>query len=186
MLETWSGIAGGSVVYMDTRTPQSGKVVARVPFANGIAAVNTSTIAVASSSKQGFYLFTRQDGDAEGEVLGLQLQRIVRTPAAVDNLSSDDGEGRVLLAGHPFAPAVARLARARGACDLHGSAEEKGKCVCDAPSWVAEWSEDKGLREVWRDDGSGFCSSSSFVRDGVRGVGIVSGLYESGVLRVEM
>ena len=40
--------------------------------------------------------------------------------------------------------------------------------------------------ELYKDDGSEFCSSSTVVRDSSKGVGIVSGLYERGVLVFEM
>ncbi|KAF2632603.1 calcium-dependent phosphotriesterase [Macroventuria anomochaeta] len=174
-IETFSGVPGGSVVYVDTRFPKSAKVVARVPFANGITLLNSSSLAVASSSKSGVYLFDiKEEHD-------LELKKVVRTPAAVDNLSVD-GEGKVLMAGHPFAPALMKVSKGRAKCDVQGSEEEREACACTAPSWVAEWSEAEGLREVYKDDGREFCSSSTVVRDTAKGVGIVSGLYEKGIL----
>ena len=177
-IETFSGVAGGTVVYVDTHDASAAKVVARVPFANGIAFVNESMLAVASSSKPGLYLFRVK------EQHGLELERIVRTPAAVDNLSVD-GTGRVLMAGHPFAPALMKVSKGRAKCDAQGSKEEREACACTAPSWVAEWSEGEGLRELYKDDGREFCSSSTVVRDAESGVGIVSGLYEKGILVFE-
>jgi arylesterase/paraoxonase len=174
-IETFSGAPGGSVVYVDTRFPKSAKVVARVPFANGITSVNETTLAVASSSKSGVYLFGRKENHE------LELKRIIRTPAAVDNLSADSG-GKVLMAGHPFGPGLIKMSKGRWKCDEHGSQEERAACACSAPSWVAEWSEEGWLREVYKDDGREFCSSSTFVRDSERGLGIVSGLYERGIL----
>lgn len=174
-IETFSGAPGGTVVYIDTRFPQKAKVVARVPFANGIASVNSTTLAVASSSKSGLYLFdVKQDHD-------LSLKQVVRTPAAVDNLSVDS-RGRVLMAGHPFAPALMKVSKGRATCNPHGDVQEREACKCTAPSWVAEWSEQEGLRTLYKDGGEEFCSSSTAVRDNSRGVGIISSLYESGIL----
>lgn len=174
-IETFSGAPGGTVVYIDTRHRSAAKVVARVPFANGLELVNSTTLAVASSSKSGVYLFDIQHDDA------LALRAVVRTPAGVDNLSMDS-TGKVLMAGHPFAPGLMKVSKGRAQCDVSGSAEEKKACECTAPSWVAEWSEKDGLKELYRNDGTEFCSSSTAVRDAERGVGIVSGLYERGIL----
>lgn len=174
-VETFSGALGGTVVYVDTRFPQEAKVVARVPFANGAAFVNSSTLAVASSSKPGIYLFDVKEDH------GLSLKEIVRTPAAVDNLSVDS-EGKVVMAGHPFAPALIKVAQGRATCNPHGGVEEREACKCTAPSWVAEWSEQHRLVTVYKDNGQEFCSSSTAVRDNSKGVGIISGLYESGIL----
>lgn len=176
-IETFSGAPGGTVVYIDTRFPQRAKVVARVPFANGVVQVNSSTLAVASSSKSGIYLFNANSNH------DLDLKTIVRTPAAVDNLSVDREE-KVLMAGHPFGPGLMKVSKGRAKCDPRGNGEEREACQCTAPSWVAEWSEAEGLNEVYRNDGTEFCSSSTVVRDTTRGVGIVSGLYEAGILVV--
>lgn len=173
-VESFTGVAGGSVVYVDTRRPRLTRVVARVPFANGIESVNASTVGVASSAKAGVYLFEKE------EDWSLGLKRVVRTPAAVDNLSGD-GEGSLLMAGHPFAMGLMAVAKGRKGC-VEGDEEA---CGCTAGSWAAEWSEEGGLRELYRDDGREFCSSSTIARDGVRGVGMMSGLYERGVLVFE-
>jgi arylesterase/paraoxonase len=165
-------------VYIDTRFPKTARVVARVPFANGVALLNKTTLVVASSSKSGVYFFQREEFD------GLDLKKVLRTPAAVDNLSVD-ANGKLLLAGHPFAPALMQVAKGRARCDVQGGKEEREACKCTSPSWVAEWSEEDGLRELYRDDGGEFCSSCTAVRDVRNGVGIVSGLYESGVLVFE-
>jgi arylesterase/paraoxonase len=174
-IETFSGAPGGTVVYVDTRFPQKAKVVARVPFANGVVFVNSTTLAVASSSKSGLYLFEiKKNHD-------LSLKEIVRTPAAVDNLSVDS-KGKVLMAGHPFAPALMGVSKSRAMCNPQGDQQEREACKCTAPSWVAEWSEQEGLKTLYRNSGNEFCSSSTAVRDNSRGVGIISGLYESGIL----
>ncbi|ORX92492.1 hypothetical protein BCR34DRAFT_677913 [Clohesyomyces aquaticus] len=177
-VESWFGIPGGSVVFIDIAEPSAAKVVARLPFANGITMFNSTTLAVASSSKAGVNFYTTTPE------YDLQFKKLVRTPAAVDNISLDS-KGRLLMAGHAFPPKVAGIARRRWQCEMRngevqGGEEERDACRCDAPSWVAEWSEEGGLREIFKDEA--FCSSSTAVRDVKRGVGMVSGLYERGLL----
>jgi arylesterase/paraoxonase len=178
-VETFSGIPGGSVVYTDIHNPSHTKSLARVPFANGIAMLNSTTVAVASSSKAGVYFYTFNPDQRS-----LQFKEYIRTPANADNISVDSA-GKLLIAGHPFAPALMKVSKARANCDFHGSEEAKKACECGAPSWVAEWSEEGGLRTLYTDSGEEFCSSSTFARDVGRGVGIVSGLYDRGLLIVE-
>lgn len=175
-IETFSGVPGGSVVFVDMHDPDTAKVVARVPFANGIVEVNSSTVAVASSSKAGIYFYTAlPDRD-------LKFEKWVRMPAGADNLSVD-GKGRVLVAGHPFAPQLMEVAKGRANCDEGGDEHEKKACGCDAPSWVGEWSEEGGVRTLLRSSGKdGVCSASTAVRDVGRGVGIVSMLYGRGIV----
>ncbi|KAF2132412.1 calcium-dependent phosphotriesterase [Dothidotthia symphoricarpi CBS 119687] len=173
-IETFSGISGGSVVYTDIHNPNDTRVVARVPFANGIAMFNSTTVAVASSSLPGIYFYTI-DLDHR-----LALQRYVRTPVGVDNLSVDS-DGKLLVAGHPFAFSLMKVSKGRPNCVLDGNEAEKKACECSAPSWAAEWSEKEGLKELYKNSSEEFCSSSTVVRDVNRNVGIISGLYEKGV-----
>lgn len=174
-IETFSGVPGGSVVYTDIHSPHDTKIVARVPFANGIAMLNSTTVAVASSSKSGVYFYTLNADHS------LTFQRIIRTPAGADNISVDSN-GKLLIAGHPFVPGLMKVSKARAICDLNGDEEERKACDCSAPSWVAEWSEEGGLKELYKNSGEEFCSSSTAVRDVNRGVGIISGLYQRGVM----
>jgi arylesterase/paraoxonase len=176
-IENFGGFPGGSVVYLDTVAPEESKIVARVPFANGIVDVNATTLAVASSMKPGIYFY---------EILankGLEYVTYVRTPAGADNLSKD-GNGKVLVAGHPYSPALVGVAKGRVGCDEEGSEEQRRACGCWAPSWVGEWTEEGGLRTLLSDGAQGekgICSSSTAVRDVGRGVGIVSMLYGKGI-----
>ena len=85
----------------------------------------------------------------------LALRKVVRTPAAVDNLSTES-DGKLLLAGHSFALGLMRVSQGRAEC----VGDESEACKCGAPSWAAEWSEEGGLVELYKDDGSEFCSSS--------------------------
>lgn len=177
-VETFSGIPGGTVVYTDIQNPDATKIVARVPFANGVAMLNASTLAVASSSSYGVYFYEL------GANHTLGYKAFIRTPAGADNLSVDS-EGRLLVAGHPFAPTLMGVAGRRVGCDEEGSEEERAACRCDAPSWVGEWREGEGVRTLLRDGGEGekgVCSSSTAVRDVKRGVGMVSMLYGRGLV----
>lgn len=178
-IETFTGIPGGSIVYTDIRNPADTKTLAHIPFANGIAMLNATTVAVASSAKAGVYLYTLNPDDHT-----LAFQKSVRTPAGADNLSVDSN-GKLLIAGHPFAPSLMQVSQGRANCNLEGSEEEKKACECTAPSWAAEWSEKDGLKEIYQDSGEEFCSSSTFARDVGRGVSFISGLYERGILLVK-
>jgi arylesterase/paraoxonase len=178
-VETFAGIPGGSVVYTDIHKPSHTKVLARVPFANGIVMLNSTTVAVATSSKAGVY-FYQFDADTPA----LKFRKYVRMPSGVDNLSTDSS-GKLLMAGHPFAPALVNVAKNRANCNMEGSREQKKACHCTAPSWVAEWTEDGGLNTLYKNDGEEFCSSSTFARDVERGFSIVTGLYERGLLVVK-
>jgi hypothetical protein len=56
-------------------------------------------------------------------------------------------------------------------------------CVSfSAPSWVGEWSEEEGLKTLYKNDGDEFCSSTTLARDVGRGVSIVTALYDRGIL----
>jgi arylesterase/paraoxonase len=178
-VETFAGIPGGSVVYTDIHNPSHTKSLARVPFANGITMLNSTIVAVATSSKAGVY-FYRFDAD----IPSLQFRKYVRIPSGVDNLSVDSS-GKLLMAGHPFAPALVKLAKYRANCDTEGSDKQKKACYCTSPSWIAEWTEEGGINTLYKDSGEEFCSSSTFARDVGRGFGIVTGLYDRGLLVVK-
>lgn len=175
-IETFGGIPGGSVVYVDVNHPDEAKVVARLAFANGIVRLNESTLVVASSSKPGLYFYQFAENGID-----LVFEKFVRTPAGADNLSLD-GDGKILIAGHPFAPALVQVAEGRPECDEDGTIEQRKACGCWASSWVGEWSEENGTKTLFRDGGREVCSSSTAVRDIERGVGFVSMLYGKGLM----
>jgi arylesterase/paraoxonase len=178
-LEGLAGVPGGSVVYVDTNLPpgpENGKVVARLPFANGIVRYNASTVVVASSSKPGLYFYTIAPNGID-----LVYKSYIRTPAGPDNLSLDSA-GKIMVAGHPFAPPLIKVAEGRPKCNEHGTEEQKKACGCWAPSWVGEWSEEGGLKTLLMESGGEVCSSSTAVRDVERGVGMVSMLYGKGIV----
>jgi len=176
-VETFSGLPGGTVVYIDVHHPSDAQILARVPFANGIAMLNATTAAVASSSKAGIYLYKFHRDTPPS----LQFLSYIRTPAAADNLSVDSA-GKLLVSGHPHAPSLMVVAQGRAKCNLAGTHGEQKACECSAPSWAAEWSEQGGLNNLYSNDGAEFCSSSTFARDAERGVSMISGLYDSGNL----
>ncbi|KAK7179301.1 hypothetical protein DPSP01_005721 [Paraphaeosphaeria sporulosa] len=172
--ETFSGLPGGTIVHIDLNRTEGAQVVARVPFANGIARLNSTTLAVASSSKPGLYLYGMQLDHS------LKFKGMFRTPAAVDNLSVDS-EGTLLMAGHPSALELMKIRKGRPLCSPNSDSEaERIACDCTAPSWAAQWSEEKGLETLFQ--GSYFCSSSTMVRDVKRGISLISGLYERGIM----
>jgi arylesterase/paraoxonase len=175
-IETFAGIPGGSVVYIDINRPDEAKIVARVAFANGIVRFNHSSLVVASSSKPGLYFYEVGENGVD-----LGFKEFVRTPAGADNLSLDS-EGKLLIAGHPFALALVDVAKRRAECDEEGTEEQKKSCGCWAPSWVGEWSEKDGLKTLLMDGGEEVCSSSTAVRDTKRGLGLVSMLYGRGIV----
>ncbi|KAF2741302.1 calcium-dependent phosphotriesterase [Polyplosphaeria fusca] len=173
-IETFAGIPGGSVVYMDLNDPDSAKTLAHIGFANGIGMLNSTTLAVASSSKPGVYFY---DVTPEHD---LKYKYYLRTPVGVDNISVDS-DGKLLMAGHPYALSLIQVAEARANCVLDSEKEEeKEACGCGSPSWAAEWSEESGLKELYK--GHDICSSSTVARDAKRGVGFVSTLYDRGLM----
>jgi len=172
-VESFSGLPGGTVVYVDIAT-SSAKVVSRLPFANGVVALNTSTLVVASSTKPGLYFYTMNKDHS------LTFSHYLRTSSGPDNLSLDKSTGRLMIAGHPFAPGLMQVSKGRPECDSEG---EKKECGCWTGSWVASWSEEEGVKTLMLSGGEqGVCSSSTAVRDGGRGVGFVSMLYGKGIV----
>lgn len=149
--------------------------LARLPFANGIAFLNDNTLAVASCTSTAVFLYnvTQKDVGPTLSVLGK-----IPVPFIPDNLSVD-GKGKLLIAGHPHAPSMEKVTKNNRFCQDAG-AEKDPRCKLDRLSWVAEWSQQGGLSDVYV--GSDYGTSTTFVRDVSRGLGFVSGLYERGIL----
>ena len=114
VLETYLGAPGGRIVYVNlgaksaTRAPVV-RSLGRLNFANGIARINASTIAVASSGLAAIKLYTIEQSD-HAEVPKLTHSRTINVPCHVDNLSADD-HGRLLIGGHPHAPTLEEVAK---------------------------------------------------------------------------
>ena len=178
-LETYAGLPGGSVAYVKRNDDGSTsvKTLARIPFANGIALLNSSTLAVASSSTANVRIFNitwAANGTPE-----LSQTSSISVPFAPDNLSSDS-KGKLLITGHPHAPSLEQVAKRNRFCEGLESAAGEDCSSLQKLSWVAEWSEETGLTTLY--SGSEFGTSTTAVRDWQAGVGFVVGLYERGLL----
>lgn len=177
--ETYLGAPTGTVVHLSLKeTEVNAKVVARVPFANGIEILNASTIAIASSSRAAVYLFDTLNPTT------LKYNSKIPLPFLPDNLS---GSGdKLMIAGHGNMPALAKFTQLRRICNDPFEYERSGsntKELCntvEATSWTAEWSESEGLKSLYVD--TKYPSSSTVVKDAKRRVGIITGLYAKGIL----
>ncbi|KAH7226098.1 hypothetical protein BKA60DRAFT_591569 [Fusarium oxysporum] len=178
-LETYLGPPTGTVVHVNLKASDLDvRVVAWVPFANGIEILNSSTVAVASSSRAAIYMFNTSDATKFKETSRIKL------PFLPDNLS---GSGdKLMIAGHGNMPALAKFTQSRRFCNDPFEYERadptvKESCVkLQAVSWVSEWSESEGLKHLYVD--TEYPSSSTAVKDAGKGVGIISGLYAKGIL----
>ena len=182
VLETYLGLPGGSIVHVTldsvkTGSASSTQLVARVPFANGIVLLNSTTLAVASSSLNAAILYTI-DRDDQNAGPRLSRARTIPVPFHADNLSVD-GNGKLLIAGHPHAPTLEKFARKSAFCNDPAQVNNTD-CSERGLSWIAEWSEEGGLKTLY--SGAEFATSTTAVRDVGRGVGFATGLYERGIL----
>jgi arylesterase/paraoxonase len=178
--ESVAAYPGGSVIYMNFATNETRKV-AELPFANGITQLSGNRIAVASTTLPAVYIYA-----VDPKSHALTLLRKLRTQFWPDNLSTDSN-GKLLIAGNPWAIKMAHIAQRQHKYDFDGHGEAVPGLLSpdDAPrsgSWVAEWDgNDAGeLRKLYV--GDEFHTSTSAVRDVKRGMGLVSGLYERGLL----
>ncbi|KAF9767886.1 hypothetical protein IL306_014887 [Fusarium sp. DS 682] len=178
-LETYLGTPTGTVVHVGLKGSEiDARVVARVPFANGIEILNSTTVAVASSSRAAVYMFNTSNATTFKEISKIKL------PFLPDNLS---GSGdKLMIAGHGHMPALAKFTQSRRICNNpleYERADSSTKDLCEkltAVSWVSEWSESGGLKHLYVD--TKYPSSSTVVKDAGTGVGIISGLYAKGIL----
>lgn len=172
LTETYAGIPGGTVAYVNLSEENvEVKTVARGPFANGITLLDETTVAVAFTSTVEVRLYNRLEDNS------LELRDAIKMPFLPDNLSTENKA--LLIAGHPHPPSLDETVRARGECiDSDGRVPES--CwKSTSPSWVARWTAD-GLEDLYV--GTGFGSSATAAKDSKRNVGIVTGLYENGIL----
>ncbi|CEI40078.1 unnamed protein product [Fusarium venenatum] len=176
-LETYLGTPTGTVVHVSIKGSEiQAKVVARVPFANGIEILNSSTVAVASSSRAAVYFFDTPNPTA------LKYKSKIMLPFLPDNLS---GYGdKLMIAGHAHMPSLVKFTQSRRICNdpveyEHANSKTKEYCeTAEATSWAAEWSESEGLKNLYVD--TEYPSSSTVVKGGR--VGIITGLYAKGIL----
>lgn len=185
LAETYLSPPGGSLVHVKLGkgddNKADAKIVARLPFANGIEILNKTTVAVSASSRAAVYLYSLQ---RDGDYGSLKYTSQIAVPFVPDNLSLS--EGKLLIAGHPHAAIEAKYAATRHVCNdaaKLAAADDKMKHYCQtasAPSWVSEWTEEEGLKHLYVE--TEYPTSATAVRDAKRGVGIVAGLYGKGIL----
>lgn len=184
MAETYLGTPGGNIMHVDLNTIYTDlkptvKVLARVPFANGIVLLNETALAVASSNTNAIRIYSiGPSSDANVRAPKLTLTHTVLLPFHPDNLSTDK-DGKLLIAGHPHTPTLEKIAKNNARCNADGSENKEG-CELRGLSWISEWSEKEGLRNLYVGDDYG--TSSTALRDVTRDVGIGVGLYEKGIM----
>lgn len=178
--ETYAGLPFGSVAHVkliDEEAPQI-TTLARLPFANGITFLNDSSVAVASSTTASIWIYSFIEARfLGGTVPSLMLSKKIPLSFVPDNISTDSN-GKLLIAGHPHAPSLEKIAKNNRFC--HTAAVDAEKCQLNRLSWVAEWSEETGVKNLYVGDEYG--PSSTATRDVSKKIGFVTGLYERGVL----
>ncbi|KPM45163.1 hypothetical protein AK830_g1412 [Neonectria ditissima] len=172
-IETYSGIPGGSIVYADLST-DTARLVARLPFANGIEFLNETTLAVSATSAASVHLY-----DVDTATRDITARLSIKVPFVPDNLSVDKN-GVLLVAGHPHPPSLTKFAESRALCN---SEEGKSAEVCKvatAGTWISEWTAEGGRKDLFVD--TWFPSGCTALRDVARKTGIITGLYAKGIL----
>ncbi|KAM5354879.1 hypothetical protein ACJ41O_001525 [Fusarium nematophilum] len=179
LLEIYLSPAFGTIVYVNIQHPEvHAEIVAQVAFANGVIRLNSSTVAVSSTTRATLYLFNTPNATVFEEASKIRL------PFLPDNLSLS--AGKLLIAGHPHAPSLTKFASTRYICnDVNEfkDADPEAQHYCalgEAGSWVVEWSESGGVKHLYVD--TEYPTSATAVKDAERGVGVVSGLYAKGIL----
>lgn len=179
VLETYLSPATGTVVHVNIKDPQvEAKVVAYLPFANGIEVLNSSVVAVSATSRATVNFYNTPSTTV------FEPRSKLRLPFLPDNLSMSGG--KLLIAGHPHLPSLAKFTHTRYICNDGAelevaAADVKEYCATGlATSWVSEWSESEGLKHLYV--GTDYPTSATAVKDAEKGVGIVSGLYAKGIL----
>ncbi|KAM0715887.1 hypothetical protein Q7P37_008401 [Cladosporium fusiforme] len=174
-LETWLASPLGNVLHFHIPSSKA-TVLARIPFANGVVLLNDTAIAVASTTTTSVHIYST---NPQAQTPELTLKTKIPIPFLPDNLSIDSA-GKLLIAGHPHPFSMIQYAKTRDACRTGSGKERELACEVRASTGVAEWTEAGGVRMLWM--GEEFATGSTAVRDVQRGVGIVSGLYERGLL----
>ena len=178
-LENFGHIAKGNVGYLDLATDE-GKIVAELPFANGVAQLNSTHLAVASTTGLSVHVFEMQADHSLNQTLR------IRCDAWVDNLRVDSA-GKLLMTAHPYALLLEGVAKNQHKYNLDAGRLDglDPSTRPKAGSWVAEWdgNTDGIIRRLYVDDGQEFGTSTTTARDVKRGVGFTVGLYEKGILQ---
>jgi len=179
-VENYLGLPLPTVVHINTRTGISHNL-ARVPFANGVAVINSTHFAVASTSTQRIRIYTYS---GSGESFALQGPVVVlKTRMWTDNLRVTS-EGTLLCGGHPHAFEMVTIAKENQLYNLDGEHGDAGLLPEEgrprAPGMVVEWdgNAEGKIKEVYV--GTEFGATTTGSRD--QGFGMISGLYEKGLL----
>jgi arylesterase/paraoxonase len=175
-IETFMAPSIGNVIHFDLST-NTATILDRIAFANGVVLMDHKTLAVASSTKLQVYIYHAPN--SESQTPKLYPKHTISVPFLPDNLSVDSN-GKLLIAGHPHPFSMIDFAKSRDACNSGSGSEKDEACALRASTGVAEWTESEGLKVLWMSEE--FATGSTAVRDVERGVGIVSGLYERGLL----
>lgn len=188
-IEQYAGLPGGTVTHVSLphENEKGGKVhtkiAGRVAFANGIALLNSTHLAVSSTNTVRVHIFSiRPDHTLDSK------HRTLVLPAMPDNLAVDSA-GTLYIAGHPRPFVLTIDINRRQECaeriarsQTPVSEEEQDECFdVHAPSWTAKWTPEEGLRELYVGRRE-FGSSTSVIADPKKGLGIITGLYERGIL----
>ncbi|THY72834.1 hypothetical protein D6C86_08553 [Aureobasidium pullulans] len=171
MVETYLGLPLGGVTHVNLKTEEATQV-ARVAFANGIAVVNESTVAVASSASAKVFLYNIDKSSAPPT---LSYREAIPLSFFPDNLHV--AGGKLFIAGHAHLSSLTKFVEQRENC---GEDTTSKGCDTVAPSYVVQWTREKGVEDVYV--GTEIVSSSSIALDEKRGVGFISGLYGKGLL----
>lgn len=149
-----------------------------VPFPNGLARLNDTHIAVSSTSLPAVLIF-----EISPDFKTLTLHQKLRPWFLADNLRVDSN-GKLLVAGHAYAPALTTVAKTNMLYDIDGTGaagllpgSQRGR----APSWVVEWdgNAEGTLRNLYI--GHEFGTATTAVRDVGRKIGFIGGLFEKGI-----
>lgn len=177
-LETYLAYPSGNVVHLNTKTGAA-TVLTSLPYANGMTLLNTTHLAVASTSTLSVFIYTMDSSSR-----ALSLVKKIRVPFFVDNISTDS-KGSLLMAGHPHPHPINVVASTNNLYDLDGEDTPGLLPQKDRPragSYVAEWDGNSAGTVKSLYTGIEYGTGASASRDVKRGVGILSGLYEKGIL----
>lgn len=180
-LENFAHIAKGNVLYINLKTNET-KIAAEFSFPNGIAQLNKTHLAIATTTGLAVNIFEIQPDHSLNKTLHIQAD------FWVDNLRVDSA-GTLLLTGHPHALIFEVVVKNQHKYNLDAGRLD-GLDPSTRPrtgSWVAEWdgNAEGKIKNLFIDDGSEYGTSTTTVRDTGRGVGFVVGLYEKGIVQFE-
>ncbi|PSK60627.1 Guanine nucleotide-exchange factor SEC12 [Elsinoe australis] len=150
------------------------QTMARQPFPNGIAKLNDTSFAVSSTSSGSVRIYHVDEKSGKWT-----QKESIDVPMMPDNLSVDD-QGTLFITGHAHPTSIISYAKTRAECNsAQGRQTEKCK-TATSPSMVLSWTRHGGLKDIYTDDKYG--AACTAVRDAEAKIGIVSSLYDRGLL----